>query len=51
VVAGEIRQKKPTAAQPGQIQDLLRWNKAAVRLSTQKYTAEEHYIFFCICKN
>ena len=43
--------KKLAAVQPSQIQDLLRWNKAAVRLSTQKYIAGEAYIFFCFCKN
>ncbi len=37
--------------QPSQIQDLLRWNKAVRRLSTQKYIAMCAYIFFCICKN
>jgi hypothetical protein len=43
--------KKPAAVQPSQIQDLLRWSKAVMRLSTQKYIAMCAYIFFCICEN
>jgi hypothetical protein len=37
--------------QPSQNQDLLRWSKAVMRLSTQKYIAMCAYIFFCICEN
>ena len=44
-------EKKPATVQPSQFQDLLRWNKAARRLSTQKYIAKNAYIYFCICKN
>jgi hypothetical protein len=44
-------EKKPAAFHPSQIQDLLRWNKAVRRLSTQKYIAKNAYIYFCICKN
>ena len=44
-------EKKLAVRQPSLIQDLLRWNKAVRRLSTQKYIAMCAYIFFCICKN
>ena len=44
-------EKKLAARQPSHIQDLLRWNKAVRRLSTQKYIAMCAYVFFCICKN
>ena len=43
--------KKLAAVQPSQNQDLLRWSKAVMRLSTQKYIAMCAYIFFCICEN
>jgi hypothetical protein len=43
--------KKLAVVQPSQIQDLLRWNKAGNRLSTQKYIALRAYIFFCFCKS
>ena len=39
-------EKKLAAARPSQNQDLLRWSKAAGRLSTQKYTTRGVYIFF-----
>ena len=42
--------KKFAAVQPSQIQDFLRWSKAESSLSTQKYIANQIYIFFCICK-